>query len=113
MVGLSLLLIPLCVAQPQAQQANPKCAPIPLRKIKSELPKDLKGFKSGPSIKYVIEMDGSVSHVSLVKSSGSKAVDDVMLDAVKKASYRPLKIGCGPVETTIKLNIDFTADNSA
>jgi TonB family protein len=77
------------------------------------LPKDLKGFKSGPSIKYVIEMDGSVSHVSLVKSSGSKAVDDVMLDAVKKASYRPLKIGCGPVETTIKLNIDFTADNSA
>jgi TonB family protein len=113
LTGLSLLVIPPCVAQQQNQPANPKCAPVSIRKIESELPKDLKGFRSGPSIRYIIEMDGSVSNVSLVKGSGSKAVDDALLDAVKKASYRPLKTGCGPVETTIKFNIDFTADNSS
>jgi TonB family protein len=105
--------MPLCGAQQQNQQANPKCVTVPVRKIKPELPKDLKGFKSGPSIRYLIEMDGSVSNVSLVKGSGSKAVDEAMLDAVKKSSYRPLKTGCGPVDATMTFTIDFTADNLA
>ncbi len=108
---LSQILAPRAGTQPQNQPANPKCTPIPVRKIKPESPKDLKGFKRGPSIRYVIEMDGSVSNVSLVRSAGSKAVDDAMLDAVKKSSYRPLKTGCGPVDTTMTITIDFAADN--
>jgi TonB family protein len=111
LVGLPLILTPFCWARAQDQRVDPKCATVPVRKIRPELPKDLKGFKRGPSIRYVIEVDGTVSNVSLVKSSGSKALDDAMLDAVKKASYRPLKTGCGPVETTMTFTIDFTADN--
>jgi len=106
-LGLLLALIPLSGARAQNQAKKSKCAAIPVRKFKPELPKDLKGFKSGPTIRYSIEMDGSVSNVSLLKSSGSKAVDDALLDAVIKTSYRPLTPGCGPVETTVTLNIDF------
>ena len=107
-LGLSLVLIPLFEARAQNQPKKPKCAAIPLRKVKSELPKDLKGFRSAPTVSYSIEMDGSVSHVALVKSSGSKAVDDSVLDAVRKSSYRPLKRGCGSVDTTMTFTIDFS-----
>jgi TonB family protein len=54
-------------------------------------------------------MDGSVSNVTLVKSSGSDAVDEVILDAVRKSSYRPLKAGCGPIDSTTRIIIDFMA----
>jgi TonB family protein len=101
------------VALPHDQRVDTKCAPVPVHKIKPELPRDLKGFKRSPSIRYVVEMDGSVSNVSPVKSSGSKTVDDAMLDAVKKSSYLPLKSGCGPVDATMTFTIDFTADNLA
>jgi TonB family protein len=106
-LALSLNSIAAPCAKPQSQQAKAKCSPVPVRKIKYELPKNLKGFKSGPTIKYVIEMDGSVSNVTLVKSSGSNAVDEVVLDAVKKSSYRPLKPGCGPIDSTATIIIDF------
>jgi TonB family protein len=94
-------------AKLRSQTNNSKCTPVPVRKIKYELPRDLKGFKSGPTIKYVIEVDGSVSNVSLVKSSGSKAVDETLLDAVKKSSYQPLKPGCGPIESKATVIIDL------
>jgi len=94
-------------AKPQSQTNKSKCSPFPARKFKYELPKDLKGFKSDPTIKFVIEVDGSVSNVSLVKSSGSKAVDETLLDAVKKSSYQPLKPGCGPIDSKATITIDF------
>jgi TonB family protein len=107
LVGLSSLLIPLVGAQQKNPQANPKCAAVPAQKIKYELPKDLTGYKSAPTIGYVIETDGSVTNVKVVKSSGSKAVDEVVLDAVKKSSYRPLKPGCGPIDSKATITIDF------
>jgi TonB family protein len=106
-LALSLTSIAASSAKPQSQQGKPKCSAVLARKIKYELPKDLKGFKTGPTIKYVIEVDGSVSNVSLVKSSGSKAVDETLLDAVKKSSYQPLKPGCGPIDSKATITIDF------
>ena len=108
-LGLSLALLHTSGARAQNQPTKSKCVAIPVRKFKPELPKDLKGFKSGPTVRYAIEMDGSVSDVSLLKSSGSKAVDNAMLDAVKKTSYRPLTPGCSRVETTVTLSIDLKA----
>jgi TonB family protein len=74
--------------------------------MKIHWPKDVTGLKSGPTVKYMIEMDGSVSHVSSEKSSGSKAFDDAVLDAMKKSSYRPLKAGCGPQESVVTFTLD-------
>jgi TonB family protein len=102
-----LILIAVPRFKSQSQENAPKCAAVPVRKIKYELPKDLKGFKSSPTISYVIEMDGAVTNVKIVKSSGSKAVDEVVLDAVKNSSYRPLKLGCGPIDSRATIIIDF------
>ena len=103
---LSLIGISHSGAGPQNQQSRPECAAIALHKMKVKWPKDLKGAKSGPTVKYTIEMNGSVSHVSLEKSSGSKVLDDAVLDAMKKTSYRPLKDGCGPQESVVTLTLD-------
>ena len=107
LLALTLTLIAVPYAKPQSQRNKSKCADVPVRKIKYELPKDLKGFKSSPTIGYVIEMDGSVTNVKVLKSSGSKAVDEVVLDAVKKSSFRPLKPGCGPIDSKATITIDF------
>jgi TonB family protein len=107
-LALTLALIAVPCVKPQSQQNESKCVPVPAHKIKYELPKDLKGYKSSPTISYVIEMDGSVTNVKIVKSSGSKAVDEVVLDAVKKSSYRPLKLGCGPIDSRATIIIDFS-----
>jgi TonB family protein len=106
-LALSLASIAAPFAKPQSRQGKSKCSAVPAQKIKYELPKDLKGLKSGPTIKYVIEVDGSVTNVSLVKSSGSKAVDESLLDAVKRSSYHPLKPGCGAIDSKATIIIDF------
>jgi outer membrane biosynthesis protein TonB len=51
-------------------------------------------------------MDGSVSQVSLERSSARKQIDDAVLDATRKSTYRPLKSGCGPIESTETVIID-------
>jgi TonB family protein len=104
-VTLLLSWIPMAPAKPQSQTNKSKCSPVPVRKLEYELPKDLKGYKSNPTIKFVIEVDGSVSSVLLLKSSGSKALDETLLDAVKKSSYQPLKSGCGPIESKATVTI--------
>ena len=106
-LALTLALIAVPCVKPQSQQNESKCVAVPAHKIKYELPKDLKGSKSAPTIGYVIEMDGSVTNVKVLKSSGSKAVDEVVLNAVKKSSYRPLKLGCGPIDSKATITIDL------
>lgn len=106
-LALTVSLVAVPCVKPQSQHDESKCAAVLVRKVKYELPKDVKGFKSSPKISYVIELDGSVTNVKVVKSSGSKAVDEAVLDGVKKSSYRPLNPGCGPVNSSATIIIDF------
>ena len=109
-LGLSLVLITMSGASAQNQPDKSRCAAIPVRRFKPKLPTDLTGVKSAPTIKYMIEMDGSVSHVTLERSSGSKSLDDAALDAARKSSYRPLKKGCGPQESVLTFTLDPLTD---
>ena len=93
---------------PQNKPEQTQCKAIPLLKINPKWPKrvEMSKKKSGPTVKFTIEKDGSVSQVSLIKSSGLKAIDAAALDAVKKSSYHSLGAGCDQIESKVNFTID-------
>src|SRR5579863_7448414 len=52
-------------------------------------------YKRSPIIKYQIQEDGTVSNVTLNRSSGVADIDKKLRDAVARWEFKPRPVGCG------------------
>ena len=64
------------------------------------------GYKQPPVVSFIIQEDGSVTDVRLVKSSGSPTVDNEIVKETGLNRYDK-RLGCGPIEVKMSMNIDF------
>jgi TonB family protein len=55
-------------------------------------------YKRPPTVKYLIQEDGTVSNPTITRSSGVADIDKKILDAVAKWKYKPRPSGCGVIE---------------
>jgi len=65
-------------------------------------------YRHTPAVGYSIQLDGRVTDVKLVSSSGVKRLDDLILAAVGKWKYKPRATACGVLDTEMSLTIDWT-----
>ncbi len=56
---------------------------------------------------YLVGKDGRVGDVSVATSSGSRILDDVAADAVKKWTFAPARRGSRPVESVVEVPLKF------
>jgi len=78
----------------------------------TEWPKSLKiphsrAYQGPPTLKFQIPEDGSITNVSIMRSSGVSDFDQQILQAFAKWKYQPRPAGCGIIETTMALTIDL------
>jgi len=64
-------------------------------------------YKRGPVVKYLIQEDGSVSNVTLVRSSGVADIDKQTLRAVGQWKYNSRPAGCGVIETEMTATVHW------
>ena len=85
-----------------------KCAPHLLGKWHSIDLKhvSLNGYKQAPAVSFIIQEDGSVTDVKLIKSSGSPTVDRSIVSGTALTRYNK-RPGCGALEVKTFMNIDF------
>jgi len=55
-------------------------------------------YKNAPSVKFLIQEDGSVSDVSITRSSGVADIDKKVLESVSQWKYKARPSGCGVIE---------------
>jgi TonB family protein len=55
-------------------------------------------YKRRPTVKFLIQDDGTVSDASITYSSGVADIDEKILDAAAKRKYRPQPSGCEVIE---------------
>jgi TonB family protein len=66
-------------------------------------------YKRSPTVKYLIQEDGTVSNISLTHGSGVADIDKKILDAIAHWKYKPRPVGCGVIETEMSVTIDWAA----
>jgi len=64
-------------------------------------------YKQGPIVKYLIQEDGTVSDVTITRSSGLSDMDKKIIDAIARWKYKPRPAGCGVIETEMSVTIDL------
>jgi TonB family protein len=79
---------------------------------RTTLPKSLKiphsrAYKGPPTLKFQIQEDGSITNVSIMRSSGVPDFDQQILQAFANWKYKPRPAGCGIIENTMALTIDL------
>ena len=97
-------LVTTCWSQDsQKQSLPPECAKtiriygaFPKGPFKT-LPNE--SYKQAPTVKFLIQEDGTVSNATLTRSSGMADMDKKILDAIAKWKYKPRPSGCGAIET--------------
>jgi TonB family protein len=62
-------------------------------------------YKQSPTVKYLIQEDGTVSDATITRSSGMADMDKKILDAIAKWKYKPRPSGCGVIETEMAVTI--------
>jgi TonB family protein len=56
-------------------------------------------YKSSPTVKFLIQEDGSVSDVRVTRSSGVADIDKKVRESVSKWKYNARPSGCGVIES--------------
>ena len=64
------------------------------------------GIKGIVSVHFVIDKNGSVKNVTVVK--GDAALTQAAIDAVSQWRYKPATMGGTPVETDATVNLQFS-----
>lgn len=64
-------------------------------------------YKRSPTVRYVIEEDGTVSNPAITRSSGVADMDKKILDAIARWKYKPRPAGCGAIETEMTVTIHW------
>jgi TonB family protein len=62
-------------------------------------------YKRSPIVRFLIQEDGSVSGVRIVRSSGVADIDKKVVDAVSQWKYKPRPTGCGVIESKMTILI--------
>ena len=109
-IGIVLLIIGL-VTSSWAQVPPPECAKTV--RIHGSFPKGpfktLPGesYKRSPTVKFLVQDDGTVSDVSIFRSSGVADIDRQVLDAVAKWTYKPRPSRCPMIENQLTVVIHW------
>lgn len=68
-------------------------------------------YKRSPTVKFLIQEDGTVSNGRITQSSGVADVDKKTLDAVAKWKYKPRPSGCEVIENEMTVIIHWGESN--
>jgi TonB family protein len=109
---LTLALVTTCWSQDsQKKNPPPECTkPIPVRDSFPKGPfKILPGesYKHSPTVKFLIQEDGTISNAAITRSSGVADIDKKILDAVARWKYKPRASGCGVIENEMTVTIHW------
>jgi TonB family protein len=112
-----VVLLTLALAAACWGQGSPKKSPSPecakTIRIHGSLPKGPfttrpnESRKQSPTVKYLIQEDGTVSNATITRSSGLSDMDKKLLDAIAKWKYKPRTSGCGAIEIEMAITIDL------
>jgi TonB family protein len=69
------------------------------------LPKET--YKRSPVLKFQIQEDGTVSDVSITRSSGVVDIDKKLRASAARWKYKPRPAGCGVIENEMSVTIDW------
>lgn len=64
-------------------------------------------YKRSPSVKFLIQEDGSVTDSSIARSSGVADLDTKVLESVSQWKYKPRPTGCGVIENQMTVIIHW------
>lgn len=104
-----LLLLTAAMAQQNA--VPPECTKV--TRVHGSFPKGpfkilpTESYKSSPSVRFLVQEDGSVSDVSITRSSGVADIDKKVLESVSQWKYKARPSGCGVVENQIAVVIHW------
>ena len=114
-IGVVLLALGLVTTswsqESQKKSLPPECAKT--IRVHSSFPegpfKTLPGesYKRSPTVKYLIQEDGTVSNVTITRSSGVADIDRKILDAIAKWKCKSRPSGCGVIENEVTLTIHW------
>jgi TonB family protein len=81
---------------PAPKDAGQEPCKVPAQRVKPTTHDnvDLSKKKRNPIVRFLIAKDGSVSQVSLRRSSGNKEIDKAVVEAAKAYVFDPLPPGC-------------------
>jgi len=94
-----------------AQAVPPECAKV--ARVQDSSPKGpfktlpTESYKRSPSVKFLIQQDGSVSDSSITRSSGVADLDRKVLESVSQWKYKPRPTGCGVIENQMTVIIHW------
>jgi TonB family protein len=114
-IGVVVLTIGL-VATSWGQPSPSECMKIV--RIRGSFPKGpfktLPGesYKRSPTVKFLVQEDGTVSDASITHSSGVADIDKKILDAVAKWKYKPRHSGCAVIENEMTATIHWGESHS-
>jgi TonB family protein len=104
------LLLPVG-AGTQQKAVPPECTKV--TRINGSFPKGpfktlpTESYKSSPSVKFLIQEDGSVSNASITRSSGVTDIDKKVLESVSQWKYKVRPSGCGVIENQMTVVIHW------
>jgi TonB family protein len=89
--------------------ANPNVDALVTKPAEPQMPR---GFKAGGSavVAVTIAPNGSVTHASVLKSSGNAQIDRSVLDAARHSTYSPKLVDCKAVTGSYLFRADFKPD---
>jgi len=111
-VLLTLILATVCWSQNSPKKSvPPECAKTvrvngsfpngPFKKLRGE------SYKRAPTVKYLIQEDGTVSDAIIIRSSGLSDMDKKFVDAIAQWKYKPRPDGCGAIESQMTPTIHW------
>ena len=95
------LLLP-AGADTQQKAVPPECTKV--TRVHGSFPKGpfkplpTESYRNTPSVKFLIQEDGSVSDVRITRSSGVADIDKKVLESVSQWKYKARPSGCGVIE---------------
>jgi TonB family protein len=94
-----------------AQAVPPECTKV--TRVHGSSPKGLfntlptESYERSPSVKFLIQEDGSVSDSSITLSSGVADLDRKVQESVSQWKYEPRPVGCGVIENQMTVIIHW------
>jgi hypothetical protein len=80
------------------KRCNPKLLPKAARPEQPQEIEAIQSYKRAPTEKFQINSDGSISDLTLARSSGSRGIDRYVLKTIAQRKYNP-RPGCPVVES--------------
>jgi protein TonB len=110
---LAIVAVCLAPATPVALAAAGREAPVPVRTVAPEYPRELKdsGVSGIVTVKVTIDEQGNVSEADVVKSS-NEGFDRFATAALKKWKFKPGKQDGSPIAMQVTIPVKFVLDES-